>query len=162
VPWFIICVRLGPCTPGDYVCARVLVPRNPGVTWTSTTKIDYRKWLSSFSFQSPPFWWLMPTQNKANIKCKTVTSLQLWLMCIGYLELNQLKDFVHMSKNIHDCFLLFNILDHICVTCLFLQIFWKKPFQNLLQIAKGIRIWLQEAFSRFGIPRPVSNAFSFD
>jgi hypothetical protein len=28
VPWFIICVRLGPSTPGDYVCARVLVPRN--------------------------------------------------------------------------------------------------------------------------------------
>jgi hypothetical protein len=26
VPWFIICVRLGPSTPGDYVRARVLVP----------------------------------------------------------------------------------------------------------------------------------------
>jgi hypothetical protein len=26
VPWFIICVRLGPITPGDYVRARVLVP----------------------------------------------------------------------------------------------------------------------------------------
>jgi hypothetical protein len=32
VPWFIICVRLGPSTPGDYVRARVLVPQNPGVT----------------------------------------------------------------------------------------------------------------------------------
>jgi hypothetical protein len=32
VPWFIICVRLGPSTPGDYVRAWVLVPRNPGVT----------------------------------------------------------------------------------------------------------------------------------
>jgi hypothetical protein len=32
VPWFIICVRLGPNTPGDYVRARVLVPQNPGVT----------------------------------------------------------------------------------------------------------------------------------
>jgi hypothetical protein len=32
VPSFIICVRLGPSTPGDYVRARVLVPRNPGVT----------------------------------------------------------------------------------------------------------------------------------
>jgi hypothetical protein len=32
VPLFIICVRLGPSTPGDYVRARVLVPRNPGVT----------------------------------------------------------------------------------------------------------------------------------
>jgi hypothetical protein len=32
VPWFIICVRLGPSIPGDYVHVRVLVPRNPGVT----------------------------------------------------------------------------------------------------------------------------------
>jgi hypothetical protein len=32
VRWFIIYVRLGPITPGDYVRARVLVPRNPGVT----------------------------------------------------------------------------------------------------------------------------------
>ena len=30
VPWFIICVRLGPSTPGDYVRARVLVPPKPG------------------------------------------------------------------------------------------------------------------------------------
>jgi hypothetical protein len=28
-------VRLGPSTPGDYVRAGVLVPRNPGVTHTS-------------------------------------------------------------------------------------------------------------------------------
>jgi hypothetical protein len=61
-------------------------------------------------------------------------------MCIGYLELNQLNVFIHMSKNKRDCFLLFNILDHICTTCLFLQIFLEKPFQTLLQIAKGIRI----------------------
>jgi hypothetical protein len=32
VQWFIICVRLGPSTPGDYVRSRVLVPQNPGVT----------------------------------------------------------------------------------------------------------------------------------
>jgi hypothetical protein len=30
VPWFIIFVRLGPSTPGDYVCVRVLVPPKPG------------------------------------------------------------------------------------------------------------------------------------
>ena len=30
VPLFIIYVRLGPSTPGDYVCARVLVPLKPG------------------------------------------------------------------------------------------------------------------------------------
>jgi hypothetical protein len=100
-----------------------------GLWWTSTTKINYRKWLSPFPFQSPPFLWLMPTQTKANMKCKNVTSLQLWLMCIGYLDSNQLKDFIHMFKNKCDCFLLFNILDHICTTCLFLQIFWKGIFK---------------------------------
>jgi hypothetical protein len=30
-------VRLGPSTPGDYVRARVLVPRNPGVTKVEPT-----------------------------------------------------------------------------------------------------------------------------
>jgi hypothetical protein len=29
VPWFIICVSLGPSTPGDYARARVLVPPKP-------------------------------------------------------------------------------------------------------------------------------------
>jgi hypothetical protein len=38
VPWFIICVRLGPSTPGDYVRARVLVPRNPSVTQTRLSR----------------------------------------------------------------------------------------------------------------------------
>jgi hypothetical protein len=28
---------------------------------------------------------------------------------LGYLELNQLKDFVHMSKNERDCFLLLTV-----------------------------------------------------
>jgi hypothetical protein len=41
VPWFIICVRLGPSTPGDYVRARVLVPRNPGVTIWSANHVCY-------------------------------------------------------------------------------------------------------------------------
>jgi hypothetical protein len=35
----------------------------------------------------------------------------------------------------------------------------EKSFQNLLQIVKGIGIILQEAFLRFEIPPPVSNAF---
>jgi hypothetical protein len=33
-------VRLGPSTPGDYVRARVLVPRNPGVTPIDASKLD--------------------------------------------------------------------------------------------------------------------------
>jgi hypothetical protein len=41
---------------------------------------------------------------------------------------------------------LFNILDHICTTYLFSQIFCEKYFQNLLQIVIGIGICLQEAF----------------
>jgi hypothetical protein len=57
-------------------------------------------------------------------------------------------------------FFYFNILDHICTTCLFLQIFLEKSFQILLQIVKGTRIWLQEAFLKFEIPPPISNAFS--
>jgi hypothetical protein len=60
---------------------KLISPR--GLWWTSTTKIDYRKWLSPFPFKSLPFWWLMPTQTKANIRYRNVTSLQLRLMCIG-------------------------------------------------------------------------------
>jgi hypothetical protein len=42
---------------------------------------------------------------------------------------------------------------------LFLQIFSENLFKVFLQIAKGIVIRLQEAFSRFEISPPVSNAF---
>jgi hypothetical protein len=38
---------------------KLVSPR--GLWWTSNTKIDYRKCVSPFPFQSPPFWWLMPT-----------------------------------------------------------------------------------------------------
>jgi hypothetical protein len=33
-------VRLGPSTPGDYVRARVLVPRNPGVTMATERSLN--------------------------------------------------------------------------------------------------------------------------
>jgi hypothetical protein len=36
IPWVIICVRLGPSTPGDYVHARVLVPPKPGCDRSGT------------------------------------------------------------------------------------------------------------------------------
>jgi hypothetical protein len=39
VPWFIICVRLGPSTPGDYVRAQVLVPLKPGVWQRGTGRV---------------------------------------------------------------------------------------------------------------------------
>jgi hypothetical protein len=54
-------------------------------------------------------------------------------MCIGYLEFETMKDFRHMNKNEWFAFLLFDILDHICTICLFLQFFWKilsKSFVN--------------------------------
>jgi hypothetical protein len=50
-----------------------------------------------------------------------------------------------------DCFLLFNILDHICTTCFVFANIFGKSFQSLLQIVKGIWIRLQEAFLRFEI-----------
>jgi hypothetical protein len=56
-------------------------------------------------------------------------------------------------------FLLINILDHFCTTCLFLQILLENLFKIFLQIVKGIGIRLQEAFSGFEISLPVSNAF---
>jgi hypothetical protein len=37
-----------------------------------------------------------------------------------------------------DCFLLFNILDHICTTCFVFANLFGKSFQSLLQIVKGI------------------------
>jgi hypothetical protein len=64
-------VRLGPSTPGDYVRARVLVPRNPGVTrpfeGVSFTIFGYEAYLQQprqkryatpfkfISFSSSPF-----------------------------------------------------------------------------------------------------------
>jgi hypothetical protein len=54
------------CTWDKWQLGKLVSPR--GLWWTSNIKIDYRKCLSSFSFQSPLFWWLIPTQTKANIK----------------------------------------------------------------------------------------------
>jgi hypothetical protein len=58
-----------------------------------------------------------------------------------------------------DCFLLFNILDHICTTCFVFANSFGKYFQSLLQIVKGIEMILQEAFISFEISPPVSNDF---
>jgi hypothetical protein len=45
---------------------------------------------------------------------------------------------------------------------LFLQIFCKILFQNMLQIVKGTWIRLKEAFSRYEIFSPCLKCFSFD
>jgi hypothetical protein len=57
------------------------------------------------------------------------------------------------------CFLLFNILDHICTTYFVFANLFENIFKVFLQIVKGICIRLQEAFSRFEISPPISNAF---
>jgi hypothetical protein len=49
------------------------------------------------------------------------------------------KPIESITKCVWIAFLLFNNLDHICTTCLFLQIFWKK-FQIRLQIVEGIEM----------------------
>jgi hypothetical protein len=98
--------------------------------------------LSPFLFQSPPFWWLMLTQTKANIRSRNATSLQFWQICISYFEFKPTES---MSKYIYDCFLLFSILDHFCTTCLFFANLLEKSFQILLQIAKGLRIWFPKS-----------------
>jgi hypothetical protein len=106
------------CTWDKWHLGKLVSPR--GLWWTLITKIDYRKWLSLFPFQSPPFWWLMPTQTKTNITCKIVTSFQLWLMCMGYLELNHWKtlyiclrvmwllfSYLHFGPHLHHLFVFF-------------------------------------------------------
>jgi hypothetical protein len=100
----------------------------------------------------------MPTQIKAKVECRNVTSLQLRSMRIGYLELNQLKDFKHMTKIEWIAFLYLTFWTTFAPHIYFCKSF-VKYFQNLLQIVKGIGIRLQEAFLIFEIPPPISNAF---
>jgi hypothetical protein len=80
-------------------------------------------------------------------------------MCIGYLELNQLKDFKYMAKNEWIAFLLFNILVHICTTCLFLQICWKQSFQKYFANSQRYMNTIARSILRFEIPPSISNAF---
>jgi hypothetical protein len=59
-------------------------------------------------------------------------------------------------------FFLFKILDHACTTSFVFANLLEIIFKNLLQIVKGIRIRLKEAFSRFEIFSPYFKCFSFD
>jgi hypothetical protein len=61
-----------------------------------------------------------------------------------------------------DCFLSFNILDHICTTCFVFAKKMENLFKVFLQIIKGIGIRFREAFSRFEIFSPCFKCFSFD
>jgi hypothetical protein len=76
-------------------------------------------------------------------------------MCIGHLELNQLKISLSMNG------LLFFYLTFWTSSAplVFLQILLEYLFKVFLKIVKGIGIILQEAFLRFEISPPDSNAF---
>jgi hypothetical protein len=75
----------------------------------------------------------MPTQTKANIKSRDVTSLQ---MCISYFEFKLTKRiFKYMIA-----FFYFNILGHICTTWVVFAKLLEKSFRIILQIANNLRI----------------------
>jgi hypothetical protein len=63
-----------------------------------------------------------------------------------------------MNKSEWFAFLLFNILDHIC-TISFVFANLLKIYSKILQVFKGIGIWLQKTFLGFEIPPPILNAF---
>jgi hypothetical protein len=61
-----------------------------------------------------------------------------------------------------DCFLLFNILDHICTTCFVFANLFGKSFSKSFANSQRYMNKIEEAFSCFEISPPISNAFSFD
>ena len=79
VPWFIICVRLGPSTPGDYVHAQVLVPRtrvwHPTISELTLANIlirgwwrrlrKWRWWILSLTMRQSPFYGIVSMFNSA-------------------------------------------------------------------------------------------------
>jgi hypothetical protein len=128
------------------------------VLGNSTTKIHIGKGLTLFPFQSPPFWWLMPTQNKANIKVQNWTSLHKVSAKVAWNETNKL-----ISIDMHGLFSSYlKFWTTLAPLVLFLQILCKILFKNLLQIVKVTWIRLKEAFLRFEIFSPCFKCFSFD
>jgi hypothetical protein len=80
-------------------------------------------------------------------------------MCIGYLEFEPMIDFRYMNKSEWIAFLLFNILDHIGTTCLFLQLFCKESFQRSFANSQRYKNMISRSILRFEIPPPISNVF---
>ena len=124
----------------------------------STTKIHIGKGLTLFPFQSPPFWWLMPTQTKANIKVQNWTILHKVSAKVAWNETNN-----YFLLDMHGWFSSYlKFWTTFAPLVLFLQILCKILFQKLLQIVKGTWIRLKEAFSRFEIFSPCFKCFYFD
>jgi hypothetical protein len=69
VLWFIICVRLGPSTPGDYVRVRVLVPPKPGCDRARGLRSDRAS--RSLSRRGHHGWWVaLPSIAFISLACR--------------------------------------------------------------------------------------------
>jgi hypothetical protein len=62
------------------------------------------------------------------------------------LRIKLMKDFIHMSKNKWIAFLLFNILDHICTTCLFFCNSFGKIFSKSFANSQRYRNMIARSF----------------
>jgi hypothetical protein len=76
------------------------------------------------SLSISPFLVIDANTNQSKYK---VQKCNKFAFMISVHKLHGVKPIESITKNKSECiaFLLFNILDHICTTCLFLQIFWK-------------------------------------
>jgi hypothetical protein len=86
VPWFIICVRLGPSTPGDNVRARVLVPPKPGCDKKWDISKDQRK--AKYSR------WSTSLIDRSDIKTSQGTSIERPISCRS----NKLQDLARYGQ----------------------------------------------------------------
>jgi hypothetical protein len=91
--------------------------------------------VSLIPFQSPPFWWLMPTQTKASIEVHNWTSLHKVSAKVAWNWANRNTYRIRM-----DCFFIFNILDHACTTCFVFANPFQSPFANSQRWIKKI-LW---------------------
>jgi hypothetical protein len=76
-------------------------------------------------------------------------------MCIGYLELNQLKDFKHMNNGL--------LFFYLTFWTTFAPLVWfcksfGKSFQSLFANSQRYRNMIARSILGFEIPPPVSNA----
>jgi hypothetical protein len=70
-----------------------------------------------------------------------------------------MKVLLHMNKSEWIALFYLSFWTTFAPLVLFLQIFLENLFKNFFQIVKGILVRFQEAFSRFEISLPISNAF---
>jgi hypothetical protein len=94
--------------------------------------------VNPISLSISPFLVINANTNQSKYKVKKCNKFA-FMMSVHRLYGVKLIESITKNSSEWIAFLLFNILDHICTTCLFLQIFGKS-FQILLQIVKGIEM----------------------